>query len=248
MNDFIEKIRSNCSNKKYTKWYINICERGLQRTTKKYIRAAKIEVKNNIGYIEGHHIWPQCLCSESEKKSFDNYSYLTSKEHFICHLLLCKMFNDNRKYKMFNAIGKMMKSSNNQNRYSSRNFELAKRYFHEFNSLSYDEKYGVEKSRTIREKLGISLKGKKQSKEHLAKRIISLTGKSKAAYDRTDEHCNKISNALKGKHKSDSHKEALRQANLGKPSSRCSCLLCKKELGINNFKQHLRKLHQNGIT
>lgn len=43
-----------------------------------------------IGYTEKHHIIPRCL---GGKDSEDNLVKLSAREHYICHLLLTKMFN-----------------------------------------------------------------------------------------------------------------------------------------------------------
>ncbi|MCS7317742.1 MAG: HNH endonuclease, partial [Candidatus Dojkabacteria bacterium] len=45
-------------------------------------------------YKELHHILPRSLGGKNNK---DNLVYLTPKEHFICHLLLTKMFNEQEK-------------------------------------------------------------------------------------------------------------------------------------------------------
>ena len=42
-----------------------------------------------VGYTECHHILPRCLGGSDDK---DNLVNLSAKEHFICHLLLTKMY------------------------------------------------------------------------------------------------------------------------------------------------------------
>ena len=63
---------------KYTKWYMNIVERAKNRVVD--------------GYTESHHIIPRCLGGSDDK---NNLVSLTAREHFICHLLLTKMSDNN---------------------------------------------------------------------------------------------------------------------------------------------------------
>jgi hypothetical protein len=49
-----------------------------------------------LSYKEKHHIIPVCLGGNNDK---DNLVYLTAKEHFICHKLLCLIYPDNNKLK-----------------------------------------------------------------------------------------------------------------------------------------------------
>lgn len=51
--------------------------------------------KNKIyaGYTENHHIIPKCLGGSDEK---ENIVKLSAREHFICHLLLTKISDDDR--------------------------------------------------------------------------------------------------------------------------------------------------------
>lgn len=87
--------------------------------------------KENIptGYTEEHHITPRCLGGTDDK---DNLVKLTAKEHFICHLLLTKMYTYGtiEYYKMCHAFLMMLKGSNNQQRYiTSRKYEKMKIVF-----------------------------------------------------------------------------------------------------------------------
>lgn len=84
--------------------------------------------RNNIpcGYIEQHHIIPRSFGGQNTK---NNMVALTAREHFICHLLLVKIHkNDNYYFKAIHAFMMMMVSSNNQNRITSRMFELYRKY------------------------------------------------------------------------------------------------------------------------
>lgn len=76
----------------YTRIYNQIIERAQNR---------KID-----GYIEKHHIIPKCMGGLDVK---ENLVELTSREHFLCHMLLCKIYPQENKLKhalFLMAIGK----------------------------------------------------------------------------------------------------------------------------------------------
>ena len=72
--------------------------------------------KEYNGYTESHHIIPRSL-GGSDKK--ENLVDLSAREHFICHLLLTKMYDKNSYewHKMVRAFSMMSVSSSNQKRY-----------------------------------------------------------------------------------------------------------------------------------
>lgn len=65
-------------NNKYCVWYFNIVN--------------KAKCDRDLDYSEKHHIIPKCIGGED---SPENIVKLTSKEHFICHMLLTKMHDSN---------------------------------------------------------------------------------------------------------------------------------------------------------
>lgn len=62
---------------KYTTWYYSIIESARQRET--------------LGYCETHHIIPRCMDGSNCQT---NLVRLTAREHFVCHLLLTNMVNN----------------------------------------------------------------------------------------------------------------------------------------------------------
>lgn len=81
------------------------------------------------GYTETHHIIPKSLGGSD---TVDNLIKLTAKEHFICHLLLTKMYpkGSNEYYKMCTAFLMMLVQTNKQQRYiTSRKYESLKKEF-----------------------------------------------------------------------------------------------------------------------
>lgn len=78
------------------------------------------------GYTENHHILPRCLGGSDE---IDNLVKLSAKEHYICHLLLTKMymFNTPEYHKMVHAFIFMMRGTGHTERYiTSKKYEKLK--------------------------------------------------------------------------------------------------------------------------
>jgi hypothetical protein len=99
----------DCKKNKYSKTYFLLIEKALARGLKTRSQAKKI-----LGYVERHHIQPKCIGGQDVA---DNLVFLTAKEHFICHRLLTRMFDDveiSRKLRF--ALNKMARKSQNQKR------------------------------------------------------------------------------------------------------------------------------------
>lgn len=116
---------------KYTKWYFSIIENAKNKN----------RTKKEQEYYESHHIIPKCMNGTEEV-------LLTAKEHFICHLLLCKMTDGTNRHKMINALIKMSFSeSKNQKRYTSRSFSLVRSFIAQKNSEMFKGKQKSEKTK-----------------------------------------------------------------------------------------------------
>lgn len=68
-----------------------------QRIYNQLIERARSEnrVKGGGSYYEAHHIVPKCMGGEGhvrEWKTHPNVVLLTAREHFVAHLLLCRIF------------------------------------------------------------------------------------------------------------------------------------------------------------
>lgn len=132
MNNYLEKIKTISLNTKYTKWYINIIQKALDRNLNK----KKKELKELYGYVEQHHIFPKSF-NIDDVNNKDNLVFLLPKEHFIVHLCLSKMFTGDFKNKMIYAFF-ILKSNNKhqENRYySSRLYSLIKKNHFEKNQF-----------------------------------------------------------------------------------------------------------------
>lgn len=76
-----------------------------------YYQIIKNRLDNPVeGYVERHHIVPR---SEGGTDNDDNIVALTAREHYICHLLLAKIYND---CKMFSAVVFMQCKSHSHKR------------------------------------------------------------------------------------------------------------------------------------
>lgn len=127
------------------------------------------------GYAEHHHIIPR---SEGGPDNNDNIVALTAREHYICHLLLAKIYND---YKMWYAVN-LMSRLKNKIKITSRIYEIVKTNISKAMSdrmkgrQSWNKgKTGIYSDETIA-RISASLTGKIQSEETKAKRSATLKG------------------------------------------------------------------------
>jgi hypothetical protein len=200
------------------------------------LSASKRIVDTSI-YTEQHHIIPRSLGGSDMTT---NIVTLSSREHFICHILLTKFTTGAGRHKMLYAACILSKAKRSyQNRYfNSRLYENIKTEAAKVMSVSrrgktYEELYGEDKAKEMR--LLKSLPRGAQKIETIQKRAEKLLGKK-----RTDEQCktmseaqknrlpyvysdaeketisNKISLALADKRKTEEHKKHLSAALIGK--------------------------------
>jgi hypothetical protein len=141
--------------------------------------------KMRTGYVEKHHIIPRCLGGLDDK---DNLIELYPEEHYLAHLLLCKIYPDNQKllYAAMNmTTGSMI---NNGNRNNKAYGWLRRRYAE---SMSGDnnpnrrnpilqkeaakKRIGQKRTEETKAKMSASQKGRVLSEEHKAKLSIAAT-------------------------------------------------------------------------
>jgi hypothetical protein len=90
------KITDFANKSKYTNWYISIVGNAQKRSS------TKRDAVDILGYCEAHHIVPRSIWKSRENVEV---TYLTPKEHFICHRLLTKMVSDPKhRRSMFFAV------------------------------------------------------------------------------------------------------------------------------------------------
>lgn len=110
-------------NSKYYLYYQNIISFRKQNTP--------------TGYTETHYILPRSLGGNDDK---ENLVCLTAREHYVCHLLLTKIYEDDVRayFKMVKACVMMMfmKAPNQQRVYNSRMYEWVRTQFSKVQSIS----------------------------------------------------------------------------------------------------------------
>lgn len=155
----------------YTKIYYQIINKGQNRTLEEY--------------KEKHHIIPKCIGGNNEK---ENLVYLTSKEHFVCHLLLCKMYPNENCLKSARWAMVTLKSKNHKRGYSISASQYA-RYKEEMSLTKRgkprdevikekisNSKKGKTLSSLIKKKISVKMKGRVQSEEHKLNQSLSKKG------------------------------------------------------------------------
>lgn len=191
MNMYANKVMSLAINNKYSLWYKNIISKALLRAQD---RKTAIEV---LGYVEAHHILPKSFNIGGEKDKM-NLVYLTAKEHFVVHLLLCKMFVGQFKRKMLFAMaGICQKGKGQQRNFTSGEYELARK-FHSSALRSHPSpkkgKPGPKHSDETKHKMSLSHKGKIKTENHRKALSESHKGKTKSP-----DHIKKMADTLSKK-------------------------------------------------
>ena len=175
-----------------------------------YVNVYYSIIKNRLdnpveGYVERHHIVPK---SEGGTDNDDNIVALTAREHYICHLLLAKIYND---YKMYCAVVYMQCKTKRQKRdfkFNSHLYEHMRKDFSIKNSEAHKGKQAWNKG------IPQSEEAKKKNSEAHKGRDTWMKGKHHTANSKV-----KISNARKGKKfkpLSDDHKKAISEGNKGR--------------------------------
>ena len=127
---------------KYTQWYYNIVNNAQARLS-------------NTTYIEKHHIVPKSLGGNNSK---NNIVALTAREHYICHVLLTKMLEGDKRSKMVYALWIMNAKNKTQDRQimSSSRYEKVRK---EYAELVRQKRLGKLTPDWVKEKISKSLKG-----------------------------------------------------------------------------------------
>ena len=191
MNMYVDKVLSFAINNKYSLWYKNIISNALTRSADKK-SAVKI-----LGYVEAHHILPKSFSIGGETDK-NNLVYLTAKEHFVVHLLLCKMLEGQFKRKMLFAMaGITQKGRGQQRNFTSCEYALARKLHSSAlkgKPSNRKGKPGQKHSSETKLKMSESHKGKVKTEAHRAALSESHKGKVKSP-----EHIKKMSETLSKK-------------------------------------------------
>lgn len=149
--------------------------------------------KKQAIYYENHHITPKCLGGSNNK---ENLVLLTSKEHYICHLLLTKIYkNTSFEGKMLYAFYMMKNKNKYHMRYAGVNFSLAKEKLYGENGCmkgSNSPWFGKKHSEESKQKMSLKRKD-------ICKTEKERSRLKQMALNRSEEHKNKIIKSNTGK-------------------------------------------------
>jgi hypothetical protein len=157
----------------YQKIYNNLINRATQRATE--------------GYVEKHHIVPRCLGGTDAKENIIN---LYPEEHYLAHLLLCKVNKSNSKllYAAMNMTSGSMINNGNRN---NKAYGWLRRQYAE--SMSGDNNPN-RRNPEIQKKAALKRVGQKRTEETKARMSAAQKGRTF-----TEETKQKMSIAAKNK-------------------------------------------------
>lgn len=164
-------------------------------------------IKNNGIYYENHHIKPKSLFKDLEKDP-NNLVLLTAKEHFICHMLLEKIYNcPQMKY----AIWRMC--NDNTYKVTARYYEYIKCKIQKESSILNK---GKKHSKESIEKLRQCRLGHKHKPETIEKMKKSYDITKHKLTDETKQKLSKLATQrFKGSKKDESFKRHLSEIRIG---------------------------------
>lgn len=156
---------------------------NIERIYQSIIDRAKSEnrVKGQGAYYESHHVIPRSMGGSNHS---DNLVLLTGREHFICHLILARMYPDQS---IAHAAFKMACVNNGKYGIITSRIYESLRSIHA-KRVSEDEEAARKKS--------LAGKGRKQSESHIAARTASRKENGKEWHTR--ETLEKISESRTG--------------------------------------------------
>lgn len=174
---------------KYTKWYYSIIYTALSQDRK----------KDNVNIFEKHHIIPKCMKGSDLK---DNLVLLTPKEHYICHLLLCKMVDENTDiwYKLLSAVSffNAFNCKMGRTKMNSKIYDTVRRKLIKYKK----ENYSYEADKLRREKISKTMLSKWLNDIEYKAMIIDRIRK----VSKTSEYRQKLSEAMKKSHQNPNRK------------------------------------------
>jgi len=176
---------------KYTKLYHKFIDRSVSRNWSK------------APGRERHHIMPQSLGGSNDKS---NLTYLSAREHFICHWLLVKMTDGEARSKMIYALMGMRAIGDTHQRYSS---AITSRVYEKYRIEHAENHSKIMKSKNLVpwNKGGVeitdehrkNLRNAALQRAPKSEKTIAKWKESRAGYIASEETKQKQSLALKGK-------------------------------------------------
>jgi hypothetical protein len=158
---------------KYTKWYQTITQNGKQERLPGY---------------ERHHIVPRSLGGTDD---ISNITFITTREHFICHWLLIKIHPTGEEHwKMLNALRMMRAENPNQKRYNTKITSRVYAKLKEEYALLQSEKhkgsgngmYGKNHTEEAKRRISEANTGRIQPVEEKAKQVAAITGRKREPF------------------------------------------------------------------
>jgi len=205
--------------------YMSKLEQTLETPCRHFVRYKNLIIhalarEQNTGYVEKHHILPKSFKMGGEKDT-NNIVVLTSREHFIAHLLLAKMsLSKDLNIKMRYALASFMrKGSANKRILTARQFEQARLIFIK---VAKETRSGPRKQHTPE----TILKLKAAKKNH--KPIIHFDGRG-TIYVNNNIEQKRIQPNMLNFYQSNGY-------SVGKLKTQCSC-------GVVSDLQNLKKHH-----
>lgn len=189
----------------------------------------KLNLKKGKGiYLECHHILPRCMNGNNNKENLVN---LPAREHFICHLLLPRIYKDTKyKYSLWNAANRFIYGNDMKNKIkiTSYQYKIIRDNYSKFCKIqykgegnpNYGNKWTDEQKRNLsNKKKGITLierVGIEQAKI-IKKKLSEIQKKRihKKGYKLTDEIKLKMSLSRKGKKKPESFRKKISEIMKG---------------------------------
>lgn len=166
----------------YRKIYNRLCERGQTR------------IQDDDEYYERHHIIPKCLDGTDDDS---NLTYLTYREHVLCHWILHRLYPNNSKLGLaFHAMTTLGRWKTRKLNYkpSLRQLEEAKKSYIQYRT-------GRKHTKETRDKISESLKGidswNKGKTGIYSDETIEKLRDAKLGWNRSDEDKKKISEGKK---------------------------------------------------
>lgn len=183
--------------------------------------------KGKETYYEAHHIIPKCLGGKGECRqvTHPNIVLLTTKEHFIAHLLLVKSYPENISLKraLWSLLRNTSKCMKERYKPSSRMYEIIRNDYIKTSSGSGNPFYNKKHSLETKEKIRQSRHGLK-----------TMLGKK-----HSEESKLKMSKAKLGKTLSKDVKEKIRLSRAGGNHPNAQTIICLKTGKIFGYTQEL---------
>jgi hypothetical protein len=183
-----------------------------------------------VGYVEKHHILPRCLGGTDDK---ENLVGLYPEEHYIAHLLLCKIYPGNQKL-LYAAMNMTTGSMTNNGKRNNKAYGWLRRQYAE--SMSGDnnparrnpnlqkeaakKRVGQKRTKETKARMSAAQKGRTLTEEHKAKLSIAATTRPPISIETRQKLKQRIPNrGMRGKTMSPETRAKMSASQQGKTMS-----------------------------